>query len=375
METIPRVLILGGQGRIGSCVARDLLAYTQANLAIAGRHRRLSDPLASHGFGRSRSQFLAVDLDDQETLHKAIQSADLVIHCAGPFKYRDGRVLQHCLETGTNYLDVSDSREFVQKLLSQRDRAKAAGITAIVSSGVFPGISNSMARQGVEQLESVEEIHLSYVVAGSGGAGVTVMRTTFLELQEAFPAWINGQWQSIPPYSDREIVQFPAPYGRSAVYWFNTIEAFTLPHSFPVKTVVTKFGSVPDFYNHLTWATARWFPQRWLQDVQTVASLARISYRMTQVTDRFSGTGIAMRATICGQREGQPARCSLVMSAEDTAAVAGAGTGSIAQLLLSGKLQQPGVWPVEQVLPTAFFQRAMQQRHLEIQTNGLAATC
>ncbi|WP_322096549.1 MULTISPECIES: hypothetical protein [Planktothricoides] len=89
-----------------------------------------------------------------------------------------------------------------------------------------------MTRQAVEQLDQAESIHLSYVVAGSGGAGVTVMRTTFyatwrqvlylgrpqdrtgfstwgdpktavaLELQHSFDAWIDGQWQRVKPYSD-----------------------------------------------------------------------------------------------------------------------------------------------------------------------------
>jgi hypothetical protein len=37
-------------------------------------------------------------------------------------------------------------------------------------------------------------------------------------------------------------------------------EAFTLPESLRVKTVITKFGTIPDFYNFSTWAVARWWP-------------------------------------------------------------------------------------------------------------------
>jgi saccharopine dehydrogenase-like NADP-dependent oxidoreductase len=60
----------------------------------------------------------------------------------------------------------------------------------------------------------------------------TVMRTTFLGLQEPFEAWIDHQWQSVKPYSDRETVQFPEPYGKAGVYWFDMPEAFTLVDSF-----------------------------------------------------------------------------------------------------------------------------------------------
>jgi len=365
-----RVLILGGQGRIGSSVARDLHDRTSAILTLTGRTPK---PIAFADVNRAdRTHFLALDLDNETALSAAIEQNDLVIHCAGPFKYRDGRVLQICIDLGVNYLDVSDNREFVSKALDRRADATAAGITAIVSSGVFPGISNSMARQGIEQLDEAEEIHLSYVVAGSGGAGITVMRTTFLELQHPFDAWIEGQWRQVKPYCDRERIPFPPPYGPSAVYWFSTSEAFTLARSFPVKTVVTKFGSVPDFYNHLTWLTAHWTPQRWLQHPAVVEFLARVSYQMTVVTDRFSGTGIAMRAAVTGQKDGQPACYCSTLVHPDTAIAAGHGTGSIAQLLLSGQLQKPGVWPVEQALPTNLFEYALKSRGIEIFPMGKA---
>ena len=83
------------------------------------------------------------------------------------------------------------------------------------------------------------------------------MRTTFLGLQKPFQAWIDGAWKTVKPYSDRETIEFPEPYGRTDVYWFNMPETFTLSHTFPVKTVITKFGTVPDFYNRLTWSVAR----------------------------------------------------------------------------------------------------------------------
>ena len=64
-----------------------------------------------------------------------------------------------------------------------------------------------MARQGVEQLDRAETINLSYVV------------------------------------SDRAVVQFPQPYGKTGVYWFDVAETYSLTQSFPVK--LTKPGIWP----------------------------------------------------------------------------------------------------------------------------------
>lgn len=357
---VDRILILGGSGRIGRCVGADLAAHTRAEIVLTSRNPEFQPP-------SDRYLVRYCDLDNGDLRSEIVADCDLVIHCAGPFLYRDAKVLRTCIECGVNYLDVSDSPEFTRKALAYDELAKEAGVTAIINSGIFPGISNSMVRQGVEQLDTADRIHLSYAVSGSGGAGLTVMRTTFLGLQQPLQAWIDGNWRSILPYSDREIVEFPAPYNRVGVYWFDVPETLTLPQSFPVQTVVTKFGSVPDFYNYLTWMTARFVPPKWLQTDRAIEFLSRASYRMTQFTDKFTGIGVAICARVEGKKEGKDAvyRASLVL--ENTAMAAGAGTGSIAELMLNGQLNRSGVSPVERALPTALFESAMQSRGISIQ--------
>ncbi|MFQ4143139.1 saccharopine dehydrogenase family protein [Chlorogloeopsis sp. ULAP02] len=361
-----RVLILGGRGRIGSSVAQDLVTHTQAQVIITGR-----TPTTGLQAGlqlSSRVEFLILDLADVEKLEEAIASSNLVVHCAGPFHHRDANVLKICIEKGVNYIDVSDHRSFTSKALEYHEQATAAGVTAVVNTGIFPGISNSMVRHDVEQFDAPEKIHLSYLVSGSGGAGITVMRTTFLGLQNPFEAWINGKWETVKPYSEREAVDFPPPYGRSGVYWFDMPETFTLPHAFPgIKTVITKFGSVPDFYNHLTWIAAHVFPKSWIKNPKGVEFLSHVSHFMTDVSDRFTGIGVAVRSEVTGQKDGKKfAYCSTLVH-KNTAAAAGCGTGTIGQLLLEGKLKKPGVWPVEEALSTDLFAEAMQSRGIKIQ--------
>lgn len=356
-----RVLILGGRGRIGSSIAQDLLTYTQAQITITGRSS-LADFQLADGL-----DYRSLDLSNLAGLGRAIAAADLVIHCAGPFRHRDTGVLAACIQQGVNYLDVSDDRTFTRLALSHCEAARAAGVTAIVNTGVFPGISNSMVRQGVEQLDQAQHIHLSYGVAGSGGAGVTVMRTTFLGLQHPFEVWRDRRWQQVKPYTGREVIEFPAPFGRTGVYWFDMPEALTLAESFPVDSAIVKFGSVPDFYNRLTRMIAHQVPSRLLKTSGAIEFLAQVSHRMTALTNRFSGIGVAMRAEVQGQKSGRPARYESTFVHGNTAIAVGCGTGSLAELILSGQLQCPGVWPVEQAVPTHLFQLGMQRRGLEIQ--------
>jgi saccharopine dehydrogenase-like NADP-dependent oxidoreductase len=193
------------------------------------------------------------------------------------------------------------------------------------------------------------------------------MRTTFIGLQRPFEAWLDGKWQPIKPYTAREKLKFPHPYGDANVYWYDMPEAITLQETFPVKNVITKFGVVPDFYNHATWSMAHWLPPAVLRSRSTVEFLARVSHFMTDVTDRFSGTGVAMRCDVKGQQSGQPAHYVSSFVHASAAIATGLGTGSIAELLLKGKLNHPGVYPVEQVLPTDMFLQTMESRDLQIQ--------
>ncbi|MBD2214138.1 saccharopine dehydrogenase NADP-binding domain-containing protein [Nostoc linckia FACHB-104] len=372
-----RVLILGGRGRIGSSVAQDIATHTQAKITVTGRSPGNEGDVDARWLTTKLDwnlgtdvEFLVLDLAEVDRLQEAIANSNLVIHCAGPFHYRDTQVLEICIENGVNYLDVSDHRSYTSKALKLNERAAAANVTAIINTGIFPGISNSMVRQCVEQFDKPEKIHLSYLVSGSGGAGITVMRTTFLGLQYPFEAWIDGNWQLVKPYSEREIVNFASPYGSTGVYWFDMPETFTMPHSFPsVNTVITKFGSVPDFYNHMTWIAAHIFPKWLMQRRAMIEFLSHVSHFMTDVTNPFTGIGVAVRAEVTGQKQGKTAVYCADLVHENTALASGCGTGSIAQLLLEGKLKKPGVLPVEEALPTDLFVETMKSRGIEIYRN------
>lgn len=363
-----KVLIIGGRGRIGGSVAKDLANFTDAEITITGRDpAAANNPMPAPGV-----QYLALNLADNEAVRNAIKDCKVVVHCAGPFQYRDTNVLKTCIDQGVNYVDVSDSRGFTSRALELKDAAKNAGITAVINTGIFPGISNSMVRQGVEKLDEAERIHLSYVVGSSGGAGVTVMRTTFLGLQNPFDVLVDGNWKQVKPYTGRETIDFPAPYGKTGVYWFDMPEAFTLPDSFPqAKTVITKFGTSPDLYNHLTWFVANLWPQSWVKNPAVVEFLSHVSYNMTKVTDAMVGTGVAVRSEINGIKDGKPATfCSTVVH-ESAAVATGIGTGAIAELILNGNLQKPGVWPQEQALPTDLFEHLMASRQMPVQEQWL----
>ena len=82
--------------------------------------------------------------------------------------------------------------------------------------------------------------------------------------------------------------------------------------------------------------------------------------------------GVAVRSQVTGEKDGKPAQCGSTLIHENTAIAAGKGTGSIAELLLSGQLHKPGVWAIEEALSTELFEQTMQSRGIQIQSQPIA---
>ena len=85
-------------------------------------------------------------------------------------------------------------------------------------------------------------------------------------------------------------------------------------------------------------------------------------WNVSQVTDKYSGTGVVIQAKVIGKKSGAKDNFCSSLIYEDTATVTGIGTGGIAELILSRKLNKPGVWSVENSVSTELFEQVMQSR-------------
>ncbi|CAN6362200.1 unnamed protein product [Urochloa humidicola] len=143
---IARVLVLGGTGRVGGSTATALSKLRpDLNILVGGRSREKGESFAAkHG---ERSEFVQVDTRNASVLEKALQGVDLVVHTAGPFQgVEDCTVLQAAVSTKTAYIDVCDDTDYIF-VESKRfhEQAKDAGVPAITTAGIYPGVSNVMA--------------------------------------------------------------------------------------------------------------------------------------------------------------------------------------------------------------------------------------
>nr|WP_064569837.1 saccharopine dehydrogenase NADP-binding domain-containing protein [Gordonia sp. LAM0048] len=127
MTEHPTVLIYGAYGYTGQLVLREAISRGLTPI-VSGRNReRVKAVAAAHGLiGRPfELADAAAHLDDVDT----------VLHCAGPFLDTYRPILDACLMTGTNYLDLTGEVEVFEGVYAQHDAAVAANVVLIPGVG------------------------------------------------------------------------------------------------------------------------------------------------------------------------------------------------------------------------------------------------
>ncbi|PSC75317.1 saccharopine dehydrogenase [Micractinium conductrix] len=360
VEGAKNVVVLGGTGRVGSSTAAALAAAVPgAQLRLGGRSEESFRAAVERRPELAGASPLTVNIDDPACLAAALRGADLVVHSAGPFQRRsDCDVLEACIAAGVPYLDVCDDTEYSQRAKQLHAKAAAAGVPAITTAGIYPGVSNVMAAHmvainGGEYNENFSyadapaadgrrpgRLLYSYFTAGTGGAGPTIMETTLLLAGEDVVAYKDGQKQVLPPVSNRRIVDFGAGVGRRSVYLYNLPEVTSGHQIFGVPSISARFGTSPEPWNWGMVAMARLAPKSMLQDREGAAALARTLDPLIRSVDGMVGEKVAMLVEI--EYADGPIAAGLYVHPRLSQAV-GTCTAAFARCMLAGQTQ-PGVW-------------------------------
>ena len=110
-----------------------------------------------------------IDVTDTVALQALLQDLQVVLNTTGPF-YRLGTVvLEAAITARCHYMDICDDWEPTTQLLAFNDKAKAAGVLAIIGLGASPGISNLLARLACDRLDQVDNLYTAW--SADAGAG------------------------------------------------------------------------------------------------------------------------------------------------------------------------------------------------------------
>ena len=129
-NTKTRLLLYGAYGYTGR-LAAELAAARKLDIVLVGRNK---DPLAGMG-DRLSLPTRVVGLNDAGQLSEALKDIAGVVHMAGPFAATSAPMLNACLATQTNYIDITGEIEVFEAMWSREAEIKRAGITAVPGAG------------------------------------------------------------------------------------------------------------------------------------------------------------------------------------------------------------------------------------------------
>uniref|UniRef100_A0A061SB72 Saccharopine dehydrogenase-like protein n=1 Tax=Tetraselmis sp. GSL018 TaxID=582737 RepID=A0A061SB72_9CHLO len=378
-----RILVLGGTGRVGSSTAAAIKNLEGSfELLLAGRTKDKFEATVERRPTLKGSKFAQCDINDVRELEKAMEGVDLVVHAAGPFQRKeDTKVLDKCIELGVPYLDVCDDAAYSERVKAKHADALEAGVPAITTAGIYPGISNLMAAHMISTARgeygedgkllpkadaagaavSPSRVLYSYFTAGSGGVGPTILETSFLLAGEEVTAYKDGKAVTVPPVSGWRSVDFGPGIGRRSVYLYNLPEVGSTHRCLGVPSVSARFGTDPEFWNWAMVLLARAVPRGVLNNREAVARIAKLADPLVRAVDKYVGEKVSMRVevdfsngkNVCG-----------VFTHKYLSESVGTSTAAFVDAMLTGQTQ-PGVWFPEE--PEALQDR---QRALDIASQG-----
>jgi short subunit dehydrogenase-like uncharacterized protein len=154
-------MIYGAYGFTGRLVVAEAIRCGQRPV-LAGRSASKLAPLAEkHGL-----EAVNFNLTDPMELSNALRDMELVFHAAGPFQFTSAPMLQACLESGVNYIDITGEIPVFQNTFANHERAFQAGIALISGAGFDVIPSDCLAKYVAEKLPTAVELQIG-VASGS----------------------------------------------------------------------------------------------------------------------------------------------------------------------------------------------------------------
>ncbi len=199
-----RLLVYGSYGYTGRLVVDRATEEGLDDLVLAGRSPgELERQAAAHDLP-SR----AFTLDHPEVIRRQLTDVDAVLNCAGPFYRTHEPLVDACIETGTDYLDITGEIEVFQAIAARDEEAAAADRVLLPGVGFDVVPSDCLAAHLAESLPDATHLALGFDSPGGPSAGT--LKTMVQGLGESSAVRENGRIKRIPLGSRTRTVDFGA---------------------------------------------------------------------------------------------------------------------------------------------------------------------
>lgn len=152
-----KITVLGA-GMMGRAVAFDLEKYSNfSKITVADKDEQTLQSAKFFLKGK-KIDFAIINVNDPKDVRKHFQHADIVIS-AVPYRFNYD-MTKIAIETKTHFLDLGGNNDIVNKQRSLSEKAKKNDVTIIPDCGLAPGMVSVIARDIIDQMDSVDILKL-----------------------------------------------------------------------------------------------------------------------------------------------------------------------------------------------------------------------
>jgi saccharopine dehydrogenase-like NADP-dependent oxidoreductase len=236
-----RVLIVGA-GMQGQVITWNLGRCKDVGEIVVADYDESRAAFVAGQVGAGKATPLKLDAADSEAVAAAAGGAKLVVNAVIPeFNLS---ILHACLAAGADYMDMATGQtrektidEGFLAMMELDDDVKRAGLTALTCTGMDPGVTNTFAGNGYEDLDRCREIRIKDYSVFESPVPLQVwsQETYYTDCAQPPLLFEDGQFKRVEIFGRRESYEFPEPFGLGPVICHDHEEVSTLPRLLPRK--------------------------------------------------------------------------------------------------------------------------------------------
>lgn len=185
------ILCYGSYGFVGGLIAREAIDR-DVDLLLAGRDREQVAEQVDE-LGRPGRRF---DLEDPATVADALEDVDCVLNCAGPFSNTAEPLVEGCLRSGTDYVDITGEIPVIERIHDRNPEATNVGVTLLPAAGFSTVPMDCLAAHLADQLPDATSLALG--VDSFRPPSIGTVRTVIEGIDTGGAVRRDGRLTSVP---------------------------------------------------------------------------------------------------------------------------------------------------------------------------------
>lgn len=235
-------VVIVGAGMQGHVLTWNLARNQAASEVVLGDYDEARARLVAERVGGGKTTPVRLDAADTAAVARAAAGAGLVVNAVIP-EYNLS-IMRACLTAGSAYQDMASGQTRTKTIdeayLEQMQLApdfEKSGLLALLSTGMDPGFTNTLAANGYEDLDRCFEIRIKdYAVFDSPvPLQVWSQETYYTDCAQPPLLYEDGEFKRVEIFGRREQYFFPQPFGLGTVICHDHEEVSTLPRTLPQR--------------------------------------------------------------------------------------------------------------------------------------------